>query len=231
MNNFGVYYAVYNNKKATEFVLYNFRKHFPNQKICLISDGGDDFTDIAYKYNTEYFYLDNIFSSGPINCYNADRTIKWWQRQKLVCDTTKADYVMILEDDVYITRGFDLGSHFCLKGIAKHETNQFTYQMIQDIYSCSGIINDYYGMCGGSIYNAKIFNIIYDDVILDIQTNHDRLLNNNFYSYHKMAAVDANITYHFNKRGYPYSKAEWITEDIKNPENKPVIHTWKELYV
>ena len=40
---FGVYYQVYDNKKASRFVLENFREHSPENPVVLISDGGEDF--------------------------------------------------------------------------------------------------------------------------------------------------------------------------------------------
>ena len=226
----GAYYACFNNKKATDFVLFNFRKYFPKSPICLISDGGDDFSDIADKYNTYYYYLNNLFSSGPINQYNAQRTIEWWNRQKMVCDICKTDYILILEDDVYFKEGFTINSRFSLKGIAKHTTNIFTEKIIQDIKKLGNINNDYYGMCGGSIYNTEIFNTIYNDVILDIKENHNNTIIQSPRDYYQLGAVDANMTYHFNKRGYPYEEAEWLTEQVKFRNNRPVIHAWKEHY-
>ena len=41
MIEFGVFYQVYKNQKAVRFVLENFRKHFPDNPVILISDGGD----------------------------------------------------------------------------------------------------------------------------------------------------------------------------------------------
>jgi hypothetical protein len=231
MNKLSAYYACYNNKPATEFVLLNFRKYFPESTICLISDGGLDFTDLAKKYNTYYYYVNNIFNSGPTNIYSSNRMIDWWNRQKLVCDISNSDYTMILEDDVFVQSNFDIEQEFHMKGVAKHSTNLFTNKMIEDIAKFGNINNDYYGMCGGSVYNSKIFKEIYNDAILDIKNNHDNLLQNDFSSYYKLGAVDANITYHFNKRGFSYDIAEWLTEDQNNPLNKPVIHSWKNFYV
>ena len=230
MNKLSAYYACYKNRKATEFVLSNFRKFFPDIIVCLISDGGDDFSDIAKKYNTIYYYMNNIFQSGPINLYSSKRMIEWWNRQKIVCDISKSDYTIILEDDVYTTSYFEIKEDFCLKGVSKHLTNLFTKEMSKDIINYGKINNDYYGMCGGSIYNSQIFKDIYNDVIIDIKYNHDNLINTNPNGYAKLGAVDANITYHFNKRGYSYLDAEWLTEN-QNNKNKPMIHGWKEHYV
>ena len=47
---FGVFYQVYDNKKAARFVLENFREHFPENPVILISDGGEDFSDVASEY-------------------------------------------------------------------------------------------------------------------------------------------------------------------------------------
>jgi hypothetical protein len=172
MPKISAYYACYKNKKATDFVLSNFTKHFPEVTICLISDGGLDFKDLAEKYKTYYYYVNNIFSSGPINVYSSSRMIDWWNRQKLVCDISNSDYTIILEDDVYTTDSFTINDDFELKGVSKHQTNLFTRRMSEDIRICSNIENDYYGMCGGSMYNSKIFKDIYNDVIIDIKNNH-----------------------------------------------------------
>ena len=50
MTEFGVFYQVYKNHKAVRFVLENFRKHFPDNPVVLISDGGDDFTYMADEF-------------------------------------------------------------------------------------------------------------------------------------------------------------------------------------
>jgi hypothetical protein len=230
MINLGAYYACFNNKKATDAVLLNFRKYFPDSPICLISDGGEDFSDIAKKYGTYYYYLNNLFASGPINRYDSYRTIEWWNRQKMVCDITRSDYIIILEDDVYFKNGFNTEKAFALKGVGKHRHNLFSKKIIDDISLFGNIRNDHYGMCGGSIYNANIFNTIYENVIYDIKNNHDTLVKHHHKDYYQLGAVDANITYHFNKRGYPYEEAEWLTEFGKFTYDRPVIHAWKKFY-
>ena len=47
-----------------------------------------------------------------------------------------------------------------------------------------------------------------------------------------LGAVDANITYHYNKRGYKYEAAPWLAEALRGEdiEKYPVIHQWKEHY-
>jgi len=49
-------------------------------------------------------------------------------------------------------------------------------------------------------------------------------------SYNMLGAVDANITYHFAKRGYKYEVAPWLGEVREGNLDLPVIHQWKEHY-
>lgn len=230
--NISVFYQVYKNKKATEFVLQNFRKYFSDNKIVLISDGGDNFFDLKEKYNCEYFEEENIFGNEvnkyPKYPYNSYRMLKWWERQKLVCDITNSDYTMILEDDVLIQNKFEIKNNFSLMGVRVGCFLSDT--MIKEIKEKGKIDVPKYGMCGGSVYNSKIFLNIYDDVINDIKTNHDYLVNN-FNEYYLLGATDANITYHFGKRGYKYEIAPWLSETIEeNWEQYPIVHNYKEYY-
>jgi len=232
MIEFGVFYQVYNNKRAVRSVLDNFRKHFPDNPVVLISDGGEDFSVVAQQYDCSFHMRENIFGDDvnkyPKFPYNAYRTIEWWSRQKLVCDETGQDYVMIMEDDVLVQKHFTIDSPFHLRGV--RIGNTFTGRMSQDVKESSGNDASLYGMCGGSIYNAKTFLSIYDDVINDIKNNMDRLMEEDSGAYNMLGAVDANITYHFAKRGYIYEVASWLGEVREGNLDRPVIHQWKENY-
>jgi len=59
----------------------------------------------------------------------------------------------------------------------------------------------------------------------------DRLMNNDpDLQYRLLGAVDANITYHYNKRGYKYEVAPWLGQITEGSLDLPVIHQWKEYY-
>ncbi len=230
---FGVYYQVYNNKRATRFVLDNFRKHFPDNPVVLISDGGLDFSIIAQQYDCTYHMRENIFGNEENDydrhSYDSHRTIEWWKRQKLVCQETQQDYVMIMEDDVLVRGSFNIDPPFDLRGIRL--ANPLTPGMIKEIKELTGNDAGPYGMCGGTIYNAKTLLSIYDDVIEDIKNNMDRLQKEDPMQWRGLGSVDLNITYHFNKRGYKYEAAPWLVELREgNVGNYPVIHQWKENY-
>lgn len=229
---FGVFYQVYNNKRATEFVLSNFREHFLDNPVVLISDGGDDFSDIAEKYNCSFHMRENIFGNATNNydrhCYDSKRTIEWWNRQKLVSEETGMDYVMIMEDDVFVRSSFKINSPFHLRGV--RTGGRLRDSMISEIKELGYEANQY-GMCGGSIYNAKTLLSIFDDVVKDIEDNMDILIEKDYMQWAMLGAVDANITYHYNKRGYKYEAAPWLAE-VREPNcfDYPVIHQWKENY-
>ncbi|MAG24413.1 hypothetical protein CMI47_02440 [Candidatus Pacearchaeota archaeon] len=234
---FGCYYPVFNNPVATEFVLKNFRKHFPQNPIVLISDGGDDFSSLASKYGCEYAYLDNLFGDGtlerPFAPYDSFRTKEWWRRQKLTCDICNQQYTMILEDDVFVRGDFYFEREFALCGA--RWGNSFALGLREDIRRESGLVIPRYGMCGGSLYNTRIFNEIYEDVIKDIEENHDALLLKEEYinpgeKISQIGAVDANMTYHFGKRGYQYEVNPWMVEisegSVYTDGAHPIVHQW-----
>lgn len=229
----GAYYQVYKNKKATDFVLSNFKKNFPTSKVMLISDGGDDFTDLAEKYNCKYERLHNIFGNEenkfPQLPYNSERMLEAWRRHKLACDHCEADYTLILEDDVYVKDRFEITTDFHMRGA--RIGNDFSSEMIDYVKNHSGAVSRMYGMCGGSIYNAHTFKSIYNDVVLDIKRNHDEYIDKSA-GWFVLGAIDANITYHFNLRGYSYEISPWLVEQREHVDKQryPIIHQYKELY-
>lgn len=228
----GAYYQVFKNKKATDFVLSNFRKHFPKSPVFLISDGGDDFQEISTKYECGYIRLENIYGDEKnrfsINFYDSGRMKEAWRRHKMAVDYCNTDYMIILEDDVYVTREFKIKEHFALRGA--RIGNIFSSYTLEKVKLSGGIPSTNYGMCGGSLYNSEIFNSIYKDVILDIELEHDSLISSG--KHNVLGAIDASITYHYNKRGYKYETSPWLVEihEQKIHENFEVIHKYKQFY-
>ena len=198
----------YKNKKATDFVLKNFRLNFKDSPIVLISDGGEDFSDLAETHKAKYFYLNQNFSQALP--YNSHRMIEWWRRQKIICDLVESDYILILEDDVFVQKQFFIQEDFALRGVKNY--NFYPQSICSEIREKGKLkdINFDYGMCGGGIYNRKIFLSIYEDVINDIGKNHDEQLKDP--NYFLIGAIDSNIVYHFNKRGFVYERSPWLSE-------------------
>jgi hypothetical protein len=228
-NQLSCYYAAYKNKEATEFVLRNFRNHFPENPVFLISDGGDDFSDLASKYKCGYVRLHNIFEP-KYSSYCSERMKEYWKRLKMAVDYGQEEYLFILEDDVLVRDRFEINRHFNLCG--SRIGAQFTDIAKKDILEATSRQVERYGMCGGSFFNTEIFNKIYDDVILDIEENHDeKVVKEEWCS---LGATDSNITYHFCKRGYFYEPNPWMIE-IREDRNwkstdHAIVHEYKEKY-
>tara|TARA_R100000005_G_C4998229_1_gene204926 strand:- start:2361 stop:3092 length:732 start_codon:yes stop_codon:yes gene_type:complete len=237
---FGCYYAAYKNEKATRFVLENFRKHFPENPILLISDGGDDFSHLAKEFNCGYEHVHNIFEPKE-DMYCSTRMLEYWRRLKLSTDYCNKEYLMILEDDVYIRNYFEINRHFNLCGSRKG--CQFSSLIKKELRDITHRNIDIYGMCGGSFFNVEIFNKIYHEVILDIKNNHDEKIKNKednkkdpkrgLVRWSSLGSTDSNITYHFCKRGYFYEPNPWMIEtgeaNWRNSEH-PIVHDYKEKY-
>lgn len=230
MKTFGAIFQCYKNKKATDFVLNNFRKFFPDNKILLISDGGDDFSDLADTYKCKYEHRKNIYGNPSVGyAYDSTRLIEWWDRQKSACDYCGTDYILLLEDDVLVTNFFEIDLNFHL--IGPNSGEPLTKTIIDEIKNCSNLDVTRYGICGGSMYNTKTFNEIYNQVIRDIEENHDALMNSSHGGYKLLGYVDANMVYHFGKRGYAFQGSPWLSEIMRGESrNKPIWHQFKDYY-
>jgi len=229
MKTLGAVYSCYKNKKATEFALTNFRNHFPENPIYLMSDGGDNFQDLADKFNCKFVEYENIQGTNGNYPHESFRIRGWWERHKRAIEYCKTDYMMIMEDDVYVKNSIIIDDDFHQRGV---RGPNFPESVKNDIRSCNGIEVPFYGMCGGSIYNSKTFLSIYDSVIKEINEKHDEITKNPDYS--QVGAFDANLTYHFSKRGYPYELSKWLSQinhdSYPNPEIYPLIHNYKIHY-
>lgn len=101
----GAYYQCFKNKGATDYVLAGFRHFYPDAPIVLVSDGGDDYTDLASKYNCQYFWRPNIPShNGKELAYDSKNWIVWWDEFAKYVKLIDADYIIFLEDDVDIRK-------------------------------------------------------------------------------------------------------------------------------
>jgi hypothetical protein len=105
----GFYFNCYKNKFATENILLALRKHYPTEKVFLMCDNGDDFTEIANKYNCKYYYSDvNILGGRIINnkkchCFSDINCARHYLNViQMAMDYCNSDYLILMEDDVLI---------------------------------------------------------------------------------------------------------------------------------
>lgn len=175
MTNLSAFFQSYKNGKATEFVLENFKKHHPNAPITLISDAGSNFTGVSEKYDCNYIHSFinlgrqgsqniKINSEYPIDLrlgFNKEETFIWINRFYESCKHSiknDCDYIIMLEDDVYITNpitNLPVGGFSC----GENKDNLINPNLIEYLEKKYDIKFDvkYYSCCGGAIFNAKIF--------------------------------------------------------------------------
>lgn len=229
MKTLGAVFQCFRMRKATQYALVHYRKFLPDSPLLLISDGGEDFSDLAAAHGCLYEYRPNIYGNADIGyAYDAARTLEWWARQKSAVDKCGTDYILIMEDDVLVIDKVVIETDFHLNG--PNCGQPITPEMVVDMVTCSGVPATNYGMCGGSIYNAKTFNAIYDDVIADIKQNHDRLYKTS--GYRLLGYPDANMVYHFGKRGFRFEPSPWLAEIQRGErrEGKSILHQYKDQY-
>jgi hypothetical protein len=159
----GAFYQAYNKPRCVDFVLSNFRKHYPDTDVVLISDGGNDFSDIAAKYKCMYFYEQNLSgdmsdkSKGLASSYfhSSDVLVNYVLRFGKYIQNIKNKKIMILEDDVYVIQKTSSDTPYDLNGINLLESLPEPVCMY-----LKNISKIPYGGCGGCILKTEFFQNI-----------------------------------------------------------------------
>lgn len=219
---FTVYHQCYKNKKATEFAIQQFRRYNPNVPYYLISDNGEDFSDIAEKYNC-YFVLDK--NNTGMNYLPAENARILYQRLVDCFYRFNTDYVLLMEDDV-LCRGTVLIKDDCNLAMSYVPLNKiYLYDTIIKKYNPTPNV-DWYGATGGSFLNKNVFTIKENikKVHQFINEDHDQ----------KMGSMDQFITTLYLICGYDCSVNTYLGETHRTPNWKeldlPLIHNFKEMY-
>jgi hypothetical protein len=95
----GITYC-YKNREATEHSLRLFKKHYPESKIAIASDGGYDYSYLARELGAYYEHGRNL----NVSWSTAEDAVEWIARFARGMEAVGYGYVMIVEDDVE-TRG------------------------------------------------------------------------------------------------------------------------------
>jgi hypothetical protein len=223
MATLGAFHQTYYKKKAFDFAYKQFRKHFPESPYLILSDNGDDFSE--YEDTKTKFIKSDIrnYGGGPksidlIKKENNYIWLDWYQRIKTACEFCDTDYIMMMEDDVYITSAFDITQDFEICGPKNCRLSDYTIDYIQNVTGKQ--ISGYYGFSGGSIMNARTFLENYDRIIDNFEKMHAGYTNSR--TDHTAAAGDANTTIQFLLLGKEYTFSPWLGNQI--------LHPYKDLY-
>ena len=215
----GVYHQSYYNKKAFQFAYNSFRKHFPTSPYVIYSDNGDDFSEYVSEYC--HYRHSNVRNYGTgENAYwrdNVDIFINYYTRIKDACELCKTDYMMIMEDDVYVTKSFEITEDFDMVGPCRAKLDSYLIQFITQTIGRE--FNDHYGMCGGSMFRTSIFVDNFNTIIDNLRKYQEKLAKESV-----IASVgDGNLTVQFNLLGYNYKCSQWM-------QNGTIIHPYKNYY-
>lgn len=158
----GFYYNCYKNRYATENILKQLRLVYPNEPVYLLSDHGDDFSDIAATYNCYYKYSPiQILGGRVINgvkhmCFTDESCAKAFINEiTAAINYCNTDYIISMEDDVFIHDKIQLFPEH-----AGGDVNVNYYSvMVSDFNPIRtyyhNIKFDYWNLGGGSILHCK----------------------------------------------------------------------------
>lgn len=234
----GAYHQSYKNKIATEEAIKSFRKYHPTNPYFLVSDGGDDFSDLAIKYNCIYYhspinlgYRHHTDPSG-IYGYTSNEVLEWISRFKMGCELTKSDHLIMMEDDVHIMNALEVNENVEFSGMS-FPGNKFNPELIEYFSSKYGAIfhNDWYGSGGGSIFKTKTFLDNYDRIYNIFKSEIEYVKKE---VDHRFGWVDFFMTVYYYICGKQYTVNPFHTEVTHNPNwetgNYAIIHQYKKFY-
>lgn len=239
--NFGCFHTVYENKRATEFVLKEFRRFYPNNPYTIVCDGGVDYSDLAEKYNCNYVHSymrigrRNWGDSSGIYGFTKDESLHWIHHFREAARHVKENggtHMIMMEDDVltqgeiiidpsWECAGFDVPGNKISPGLLSYITTK---------YGASPNV-DWYGAGGGSVYNIETFLKNYHKIYDFIDFEFDYILKNLDY---RFGWLDLYMQIAYFICGKDYSININLTETWKTPDfgnsNYSLVHAYKELY-
>jgi hypothetical protein len=219
MKSLGVYHQSYYNQKAFQFAYNSFRTHFPTSPYVIYSDNGDDFSEYVSEHC--YYRHSNVRNYGTgENAYwrdNVDMFINYYTRIKDACELCKTDYMLMMEDDVYVTKSFQITEDFDMVGPCRAKLDSYLVQFITQTIGRE--FNDYYGMCGGSMFRTSIFVDNFNTIIDNLHKYQEKMAKES----HIASVGDGNLTVQFNLLGYNYKCSQWM-------QNGTIIHPYKNYY-
>lgn len=113
----GCYYQVHKKSLAVYKALESYRRHNPASPVHLVSDGGDDFSDLAHKFGCHYEHCGENIGFWRNQHSSTDHYL-WLERVQNACLTTfkEVQWVVILEPDVDCYRPPSHQPRFALNG-------------------------------------------------------------------------------------------------------------------
>jgi hypothetical protein len=224
----GAYLQVYKNNNKVDFVLSKFREIYPDAPIYLVSDAGDDFTELSKKYNC--FYEHATLNTGVSHIgFNKEQTLTWLLRFYNACKYVNTDHIIYLEDDVLVRRPIQINPEWNIAGVLINEIPACIVEYLRTKHNA--VFNTtLYGACGGTIYKCSELIKIYDNMVSFINSDFDvfyRDLGVHF------GFLDMFMPIFFMMNGYRYEQNTELIESHRNSSwrhsHHSIVHG-KEIY-
>ena len=162
---FGCFHTVFENKKATEFILQEFRKFHPDAPYTLCCDGGVDYSDLAEEYNCNYVHSymrigrRNSGHESGIYGFTKDESLHWihmFREAARYAKSLGSSHMIMMEDDVLTQNEVKIDPSWECAGfdVPGNTIKPELLQFIKTKYNAKPNV-DWYGAGGGSIYNIN----------------------------------------------------------------------------
>lgn len=154
-NNLAVYHQCFNNFRATDYAIQNFRKYNPDTPYYLISDGGLDFTEIAEKYNCHFVLAGENIGT---NYLEREPAKIYLNRLKNAFEFFDAKYLLTMEDDVLCRGKIEVNEelNIAMSYVPGNKLRPHIFSKAVEKYKITPNV-DWYGATGGTILNRNIF--------------------------------------------------------------------------
>jgi hypothetical protein len=168
----GVHYQTWKNRPAVEFVLENFRKYYPSSPVRMVSDAGEDFSDLADKFSCTFVYEDtNVLPRGilaghpmsGVTNINPLGGYTWLRRLYDTCKSMDTDWILIMEDDVLTKNTVSSFPNTTAGGPVAWDISFKLTQLLISRNTKNQLWK--YGLCGGSVIKRSFYVNSYENNI------------------------------------------------------------------
>lgn len=231
-----------NQLESADFVLSHVRKHYPDNYIMIISDKGEDYTELSKKYNTEYFYSKTKigYPQQPFG-YKSPSVMEFLERFYLACIRSKCTHIMYLEEDVVIFKPLQIDDDLEIQGykVAYPDGTPFEngfpdqlMKMIERFCEVKPNVTSY-GCQGGAVFKVSTFIENYSRIMKFFEENLPFIQDN---VYHTAGWIDCFFTLYYLLCGKSYKhNTNYIEVDSNyelkdTPEWAELAHNYKWFY-
>ncbi len=165
---FGAYFQCYRSPMATYKCLESFRRHYPTSTVVLLSDNGYNYAKMAEHFDCVYIHCDeSCHLRTHLQGDYRQKVYALFERFKHAFDLIPEEYIMWLEDDVFLTDKITDTFRYDINGFCPNYYSPDTVRALQqryplknDMYRCSGH--------GGSVlHKKKILECMNNHPVLD----------------------------------------------------------------